>query len=129
MHAVPFDGGLLIESTEWNKGTAATRIFDNLRRRNATKDNAGAATESGDALGPAPEFLFVAGNAREDECIYRWANELGKAGIVRDVTTVSVSSRNTEAQTSLTQGVTGEFPFCTLLLPSPKLVLRAIWIR
>ena len=95
VHAVPYEGGVLIESTEWNKGTAATRIFERL----APKTKA----ENGHVL----DFLLVAGNAREDEVIYRWANELGKSKAVRDVTTVTVSTRNTEAMATLTQGVTG----------------------
>ena len=96
VRAVPYDGGVLIESTEWNKRTAATRIFDRLTK-------ASSRTQSG----PAIDFLFVAGDSREDEVIYRWANQLGKDKVVRDVTTVSVSSRNTEAMATLTQGVTG----------------------
>ena len=97
VHAVIVDGELLIESTEWTKGTAATRIFEGLKHKRQS-------------LGlRSPEFLMVAGNAREDEIIYRWANSLAKDGIVRDVTTVSVSSRNTEAMATLTQGVNGMF--------------------
>ncbi|MCJ1381003.1 hypothetical protein MMC17_004112 [Xylographa soralifera] len=95
VHAVIVDGELLIESTEWTKGTAATRIFEGLKHKRQS-------------LGlKAPEFLMVAGNAREDEIIYRWANSLAKDGVIRDVTTVSVSSRNTEAMATLTQGVNG----------------------
>ena len=96
VHAVIVDGELLVESLEWTKGTAATRIFENIKQQDLS-------------LGRKPlEFLMVAGDAREDEAIYRWANQLGRDGIVRDVTTVSVSSRNTEAMATLTQGVTGE---------------------
>ena len=95
VHAVPYDGGVLIESTEWNKATAATRIFERWTPNNQA--------EKADVL----DFLLVAGDAREDEVIYRWANDLGKNKVVRDVTTVSVSTRNTEAMASLTQGVTG----------------------
>ncbi|MCJ1294745.1 hypothetical protein MMC34_006303 [Xylographa carneopallida] len=95
VHAVIVDGELLIESTEWTKGTAAARIFEGLKHHRQS-------------LGlEAPEFLMVAGNAREDEIIYRWANTLAKDGVIRDVTTVSVSSRNTEAMATLTQGVNG----------------------
>ena len=95
VHAVIVDGELLVESTECSKGTAATRIFEGLKHK---RQSTGL---------KAPEFLMVAGNAREDEVIYRWANELAKNGLVRDVTTVSVSSRNTEAMATLTQGVNG----------------------
>ena len=96
VHAVHFEGGVLIESMDWSKGTAAARIFEGLKKRN-------------NVCGGGPlEFLMVVGNAREDEVIYRWANRLGESGIVRDVTTVSVSSRNTEAMATLHQGVTGK---------------------
>jgi trehalose 6-phosphate synthase/phosphatase len=96
VHAVPFDRGLIVESMEWSKGTAATRIFDNLTKQDRAR-----------GLRP-PQFLMVAGDAREDEVVYRWANQLGRDGVVAHVTTVSVSSRNTEATATLTQGVTGE---------------------
>lgn len=96
VHAVPIERGLVVESTEWSKGTAAMRIFDSIKAKSEA---------SGIAL---PEFLMVAGDAREDEFIYRWANQLGKDRVIRDVTTVSVSSRNTEATATLTQGVTGK---------------------
>ncbi|MCJ1473422.1 hypothetical protein MMC13_002073, partial [Lambiella insularis] len=81
VHAVPYEGGLLIESTEWNRGMAAMRIFEDLRRRlskktvttatkNETEEDAGNATKV--PVKPVElEFLFVAGNTREDECIYR----------------------------------------------------------
>lgn len=55
------------------------------------------------------DFLMVVGDGRDDEVIFRWANELGRDGTVQNVTTVSLGSRNTEAGCTLTQGVTGEF--------------------
>jgi trehalose-6-phosphatase len=60
------------------------------------------------------DFLMVAGDGREDEVIFRWANDLGKSDYVEFVTTVSLGSRNTEAMYTLTQGVTGQFflSFC-----------------
>ena len=96
VQAMPCEGtGLLLESTEWNKRTAAETIFETLKKEGM---------EDSDVL----DFLLVAGNAREDEVIYRWANQLGESGTIPNVTTVSVSSRNTEAMASLTQGVTGK---------------------
>ena len=95
VHAVPIEGALLVEPIDWSKGTAATHIFNRLKTRH---EAAGTRT---------PDFLMVAGDAREDEVIYRWANQLGKEGVIRDVTTVSVGSRNTEAMATLTQGVAG----------------------
>jgi hypothetical protein len=53
------------------------------------------------------DFLMVAGDGRDDEVIFRWANELGADKTVKHVTTVSLGSRNTEAGCTLTQGVTG----------------------
>jgi len=50
---------------------------------------------------------MVAGDGRDDEVIFRWANGLGKTDEVKNVTTVSLGSRNTEATATLTQGVTG----------------------
>lgn len=55
------------------------------------------------------DFLMVAGDGRDDEVIFRWANYLGNDGTVSNVTTVSLGSRNTEAGCTLTQGVTGMF--------------------
>lgn len=56
------------------------------------------------------DFLMVAGDGRDDEVIFRWANELERDKTVKHVTTVSLGSRNTEAGCTLTQGVTGMFP-------------------
>lgn len=55
-----------------------------------------------------PEFLLVAGSDRQDEGVFRWANQLGKEDRIKYVTTVSVGKRNTEAMASITQGSTGE---------------------
>ncbi|KAK7521927.1 alpha,alpha-trehalose phosphate synthase-like protein subunit [Phyllosticta citriasiana] len=96
IHAVPIDKSILIEPLDWSKGSAATHIFNKLRKRNV--ENNGAT--------PA-DFLFVAGDDREDEVIFRWANKLGSTGVIRDVTTVSVGTRNTEATATCTQGTTG----------------------
>ena len=106
VRAIPVEGGVIVEPVDWSKGTAATCIFEQLQKK--TKQR-GLKT---------PEFLMVAGDAREDEVIYRWANKLGKEKVVRHVCTVSVSSRNTEAMATLTQGVSGEST-----LHSPLLVL------
>ena len=53
------------------------------------------------------DFLMVAGDGRDDEVIFRWANDLEKSEQVKNVTTISLGSRNTEAMKTLTQGVTG----------------------
>jgi trehalose-6-phosphatase len=64
------------------------------------------------------DFLMVVGDGREDEVIFRWANELGKDKTIANVTTVSLGSRNTEAGCTLTQGVTGMSS--TLFLEFPR---------
>lgn len=61
------------------------------------------------------DFLMVAGDGRDDEVVFRWANDLGETGAVKNVTTVSLGSRDTQAMKTLTQGVTGKsFDFTSL---------------
>jgi trehalose-6-phosphatase len=66
------------------------------------------ATESDEA---PVDFLMVVGDGRDDEIVFRWANDLGESGSVKNVTTVSLGSRDTQAMNTLTQGVTGKFYF------------------
>lgn len=54
-----------------------------------------------------PDFLFVAGDDRDDEAVFHWANELGVSKEVANVISVCVGKRNTEASCTLTQGATG----------------------
>lgn len=95
VHAVPVEKAVLIEPLEWSKGSAATHIFEGLRERKSAEGN------------QFPDFLLVAGDDREDEVIFRWANQLGKNEVIKNVTTVSVGKRNTEAMATLTQGTSG----------------------
>jgi trehalose 6-phosphate synthase/phosphatase len=95
IQAVPISGALMVQMVDYNKGTAAANIYDRLH---AT------ATANGK---DTPDFLMVVGDDREDEVVFRWANGLAKQGELRDVFTVSVGKRNTEAQAALTQGSTG----------------------
>jgi trehalose 6-phosphate synthase complex regulatory subunit len=97
VHAIPLDGCIVVEPIDWTKSTAAERIFSDLREKLA----------AGEHDKPV-EFLMVAGDGREDEKVFRWANILGEEGFVKDVVTVSVGNRNTEATASLTQGVSGK---------------------
>lgn len=98
VRAIPVEGAVIVESMKWTKRTAAEIIFNNIK----------------DGMEPARkgkypvEFLLVVGDGREDEVVFRWANELEANGEVPYVTTVSLGSRNTEAMKTLTQGVTGE---------------------
>ncbi|KAK5146206.1 Trehalose-6-P synthase/phosphatase complex subunit [Rachicladosporium monterosium] len=95
IHAVPISKAVLIEQMDFSKRSAASRIFDLLRA---------SAIEAGTAVS---EFLLVAGDDREDEVVFEWANGLATSGVVRDVFTVSVGRRNTVACATLTQGATG----------------------
>ena len=93
IHAVPINKAVLIEQEDFSKSTAATHIFEELQQK------------AGGSLNP--DFMMIAGDDREDEVIYRWANELGKENVINNVFTVTVSKRNTEAQATLSQGSTG----------------------
>lgn len=93
IHAVPIKGAVLIEQEDFSKGTAAKHVYDMLCR-----DSKGLSK---------PGFMLIAGDDREDEVIYQWANDLGESGEVKDVFTVTVGKRNTLAHSTLTQGSTG----------------------
>lgn len=55
-----------------------------------------------------PHFLMVAGDDREDEAVFRWANSLGAKGAIRNIVSVCVGRKTTtEAGCTLSQGVTG----------------------
>ncbi|KAK5122437.1 hypothetical protein LTR85_004021 [Meristemomyces frigidus] len=95
IHAVPVNKALLIEQIDFSKRTAALHIFDQLRERAVARGY------------KVPDFLLVAGDDREDEVVFHWANDLAKKAVIRDVFTVSVGKRNTEAQATITQGSTG----------------------
>jgi trehalose-phosphatase len=97
VRAIPIEGAVAVEPIDWSKGTAAMQIFDSLKKSMAP---------SADHESPV-DFLMVVGDGRDDEVIFRWANELGVDSTVKHVTTVSLGSRNTEAGCTLTQGVTG----------------------
>lgn len=88
---------MAVEPIDWSKATAARQIFEGLKRNMAP--NLGYSSPV--------DFLMVVGDGRDDEVIFRWANDLDKDGTVANVTTVSLGSRNTEAGYTLTQGVTG----------------------
>lgn len=97
VRAIPMEGAVAVEPIDWSKGTAAMNIFEKLKTDMPP-----------DAPYKSPiDFLMVAGDGRDDEVIFRWANELGRDNTVKRVTTVSLGSRNTEAGYTLTQGVTG----------------------
>ncbi|KAK5658946.1 hypothetical protein OQA88_1763 [Cercophora sp. LCS_1] len=97
VHAIPLDGCVLVEPIDWTKSTASQKIFADLRSGMAPN----AAHES------PVDFLMVIGDGREDEKVFKWANSLGEEGTVKEVVTVSLGTRNTEATATLTQGVSG----------------------
>jgi trehalose-phosphatase len=95
IRAVPIANAVLIETVDQSKAKAAETVLCNQRTAFESEDTA------------PTDFLMVAGDDREDEIIFRWANELAKANTVANVCTVSVGKRNTEAASTLTQGTTG----------------------
>jgi trehalose 6-phosphate synthase complex regulatory subunit len=95
IHAVPISKAVLIESMDFSKRTATTHIFDQLRESEISRGL------------KAPDFMLVAGDDREDEVVFQWANELLKKQVIRDVFTISIGKRNTVASATLTQGTTG----------------------
>ena len=95
IRAVPIPNAVLIETVDQSKAKAAEHV---LKRHRAAAQTDGST--------PA-DFLMVAGDDREDEVIFRWANELAKSDSIASVFTVSVGKRNTEACATLTQGTTG----------------------
>ncbi|KAK3179815.1 Trehalose-6-P synthase/phosphatase complex subunit [Lecanicillium sp. MT-2017a] len=80
VRAVPQNGSFVVESIEWNKGTAADRAFKHLAMRT---DDSG--PDNNDV-----DFLLVVGDGREDEEVFRWAKSLGEH-VVRDVLTADDS--------------------------------------
>ena len=100
VHAIPLDGCVVVEPIDWTKSTAAERIFDDLKAHMAP-----------DEKHQSPvDFLMVIGDGRDDEKVFKWANALGDDKTVKEVVTVSLGTRNTEATATLTQGVSGTFP-------------------
>lgn len=97
VHAIPLDSSILVEPIDWTKSTAAERIFADLQAHMAPDEK---------HISPV-DFLMVVGDGREDEKVFKWANTLGDEKVVKEVVTVSLGSRNTEATATLTQGVSG----------------------
>ncbi|KAF2757080.1 alpha,alpha-trehalose phosphate synthase-like protein subunit [Pseudovirgaria hyperparasitica] len=98
VHAIPVKDAVIIEPMDYDKATAAKYVLGLM--------TGGEGSNLKPAIGK-PDFLCVAGNDRDDEVLYRWANEMGEHAEIKHVTTVSVGQRNTQAQSTLTQGTTG----------------------
>lgn len=103
VHAVAVDGSLVVESLDHDKSTAAQAVFERLR---------------------GVDFLMAVGDGRDDEKVFKWANQLGRRGTVAAVVTVSLGNSSTEAVATLTQGVSGRSG--RGLLPSPLSSLSSL---
>lgn len=55
-----------------------------------------------------PDFLFVAGNDRDDEVVFKWAKKLKEDSAIPSVQTVTVGDRNSVALSTLPNGTTGK---------------------
>lgn len=97
VHAIPTDGSIIVEPVDWTKSTAADKILEDLKTRLPADEQHKSSVD----------FLMVVGDGRDDEKVFRWANTLGQDKVVKDVVTVSLGNRNTEATATLTQGVSG----------------------
>lgn len=96
VHAVALDGSIVVEPIDWTKKTAAKKVFEDLNRSSPEMP---------------VDFLMVVGDGREDEKVFNWANRLGSGAVkdtVKNVVTVSLGTRSTEAAATVTQGVSGE---------------------
>lgn len=104
VRAVPVPGAVLVENVQWNKATAAEHILASLR-------------EEREGVGSwEPDFMLVAGDSREDEPLFKWANGLAHRPELKHLYTVFVGgSRNTEAKAVIPQGPSGLLKNLTLL--------------
>lgn len=113
VHAVTISGAVTVEPIDKNKATAASLVLDHIRSkgRNGELTN-GAASNNGNSNNTEnskslPDFLFVIGDDREDEVVFRWASKLSQSKAIQNVMTTTLGSRNTDAMSMLTHGVTG----------------------
>ncbi|EFE32024.1 alpha,alpha-trehalose phosphate synthase subunit, putative [Trichophyton benhamiae CBS 112371] len=121
LRAIQMDGCVVAGPVEPNKGTAANVVFSTYTRRESRRSSsAGSASsakqgmaiewksETEDNDEDVPDFILVIGDGRDDEPAFRWANELGEEKKVKNVMTVTLGFKNTEAMATLNQGVTGK---------------------
>lgn len=90
VRAVPTKDSVIIEPSDFDKSTAAQHIFEKYPEADR------------------PDFLFVAGNDRDDEIVFKWAKNLKDNWITRNVQTVTVGDRNSLALSTLPNGTTGK---------------------
>lgn len=98
VHAIQTESCIIVEPIDWTKSTAAQKVFERLCGH----------IDNHIADRHAVDYLMVVGDGREDEKVFKWANSLSDKGSVKDVVTVSVGNRSTEATATLTQGVSGK---------------------
>jgi trehalose-6-phosphatase len=82
VHAVQGDFLVVAEPTVFTKATACAHLYSTLPT--------------------SPSFIFVAGNDRTDEDVFKWANALETEGKVKCSVTVTVGARRTEARSYVT---------------------------
>ena len=92
IHAIIHESAVIAEPINTNKRPAAEVVWRYAESSNNSK----------------PDFLLIIGGGREDEDLFRWANELESTGAVDYSMTVTIGSQGSEAKTMLTHGVTGE---------------------
>ncbi|EED16346.1 alpha,alpha-trehalose phosphate synthase subunit, putative [Talaromyces stipitatus ATCC 10500] len=80
IRAVLSDGAVTVEPTNVTKATTAELALERLSN-NPDHDS--------------PDFLFIAGNTRGSETLFRWANQLEREGRVENV--ISVTTGGTQA--------------------------------
>lgn len=96
VHATQLESSVVVEPIDWTKHTAAEKIYNDLTRGDSGTEQAGPI-----------DFVMAIGDGREDEYVFKWANSLSESKAVKEVFTVSLGNRNTEASYTLTQGVSG----------------------
>lgn len=97
VHATQLDDCVVVESIDWTKETATTQVYKDMTRFVQESNKT------------PIDFLMVVGDGREDEKVFKWANNLRDQDGVKEVATVSLGNRNTEASSTLTQGVSGKY--------------------
>jgi trehalose 6-phosphate synthase/phosphatase len=87
--AIPTKDSVIIEPIDFDKASASQHVFNKYPET------------------ARPDFLFVAGNDRSDEGVFRWAKQLKEEWVVPNVQTVTVGDRNSIAMSTLPNGTTG----------------------
>ncbi|KAJ6436338.1 alpha,alpha-trehalose phosphate synthase subunit [Purpureocillium lavendulum] len=105
VHAVAVDHSVIVEPTDCNTAIAIEKAFNGLKARLSLGSDENMF-----------DFVMVLGCGRHEEKVFKWANALQKCGKVRSTVTVSLGHRSTEAKTTLSRGVTGEFPDVSLYI-------------